>query len=92
MRLLLAFGALLFVTAMDMRAASAQPWCAHYDPYTYNCGFYTFEQCLATVSGVGGVCRRNPRDDSGYDRRPDTPRRGQPDGRRRSPSQGGGLY
>ena len=91
MRLMLAFGVLLFVTAVDMRAAKAQPWCAYYDPYTYNCGFYTFEQCLATVSGVGGVCRRNPRDDSGYDRRPDAPRSG-PDGRRRSPSQGGGLY
>jgi hypothetical protein len=46
-------------------SASAAPWCAWYDAYTYNCGFYTFEQCRATVSGAGGFCYRNVRD-SGY--------------------------
>jgi Protein of unknown function (DUF3551) len=25
-----------------------------------NCGFYSFEQCRATVSGIGGFCMRNP--------------------------------
>ena len=25
-----------------------------------NCGFATLQQCLATVSGVGGSCRPNP--------------------------------
>ena len=25
-----------------------------------NCGFYSFEQCQATVSGIGGFCMRNP--------------------------------
>ena len=24
-----------------------------------NCGFYSFEQCRATVSGVGGFCKAN---------------------------------
>jgi hypothetical protein len=91
MRLIFALGVLLVVTAFDVSGAKAQPWCAYYDAYTYNCGFYTFEQCLATISGVGGACRRNPRDTSGYDRRPDAPRSGT-DGRRRAPSQGGGLY
>jgi hypothetical protein len=26
-----------------------------------NCGFDTFQQCLATISGAGGICERNPR-------------------------------
>jgi len=39
--------------------AVAAPWCAWYDPYTYNCGYYTFEQCLATVRGNGGFCYKN---------------------------------
>jgi hypothetical protein len=91
MRSIVAFCILLFGIAFDVRDAKAQPWCAYYDAYTYNCGFYTFEQCLATISGAGGACRRNPRDTSGNDRRPDTPRSGT-DGRRRAPSQGGGLY
>ena len=42
------------------REARAQ-WCAHYEPYVYNCGFSTFQQCLATISGVGGVCSRDYR-------------------------------
>ena len=46
------------------RDAQAQgkywPWCAYYNAYTYNCGFATFQQCLATISGVGGFCRANP--------------------------------
>jgi hypothetical protein len=31
-------------------------WCANYVNGTTNCGFYTFQQCLAAVSGVGGSC------------------------------------
>jgi len=43
-------------------------WCLFYDPWTYDCGFATLQQCLATSSGVGGQCQPNP---SG----PPTPRR-----------------
>lgn len=25
-----------------------------------NCGYYTFQQCIAAISGVGGYCMRNP--------------------------------
>jgi hypothetical protein len=46
-------------------SAQAGPWCAYYDFSTYNCGFHTFEQCLATVRGAGGWCRPNYREDSG---------------------------
>jgi hypothetical protein len=36
-------------------------WCAHYGTGLegMNCGFYSFEQCPATVSGVGGFCQAN---------------------------------
>jgi hypothetical protein len=47
--------------------AREYPWCAYYDWSTYNCGFVSFRQCLATISGIGGWCQRNPR----YHYRPD---------------------
>jgi hypothetical protein len=31
-------------------------WCAFYDVSTYNCGFYSFEQCYDTLRGAGGSC------------------------------------
>ena len=34
-------------------------FCAVYDFYTRSCGFDTFAQCLATVSGRGGFCEQN---------------------------------
>ncbi len=37
------------------------PWCAQYSRGgSRNCGFTTWEQCRATVSGVGGYCIENP--------------------------------
>jgi hypothetical protein len=61
-----------FTTVFDARSgAYAQgAWCSWYDAYTYNCGFYTYEQCLANIQGVGGWCAPN----AFY-----TPRRGQDD-------------
>ena len=50
--------ALLFLVATTGNAHAA-PWCAFYSASTYNCGFHTYEQCLATVRGVGGWCRQN---------------------------------
>jgi Protein of unknown function (DUF3551) len=36
------------------------PWCAVYgDNAASNCGFLTIEQCMATVSGIGGSCQPN---------------------------------
>jgi hypothetical protein len=34
-------------------------WCALYKEGAVNCGFTTFQQCLATVSGSGGFCTQN---------------------------------
>ena len=40
------------------------PWCANYgggdEGGGSNCGFSTYEQCMATVSGIGGFCDPNP--------------------------------
>lgn len=38
------------------------PYCTEGGWATDNiCRFYTFEQCLTFVQGVGGSCKRNPR-------------------------------
>jgi hypothetical protein len=43
-------------------AAPVYPWCAHYAGRVggTNCGFVSFEQCMAAISGNGGVCNNNP--------------------------------
>jgi Protein of unknown function (DUF3551) len=40
--------------------ARAAAFCAYYFDGATNCGFYTFQQCLADVHGVGGSCYQNP--------------------------------
>jgi uncharacterized protein DUF3551 len=35
------------------------PWCAWYFSEAYDCNYYTLQQCLTTVRGVGGYCREN---------------------------------
>jgi Protein of unknown function (DUF3551) len=37
------------------------PWCAYYASNSggTNCGFYSWEQCMAALSGNGGKCLRN---------------------------------
>jgi hypothetical protein len=54
----------LLVTAVAFgvgfaRAQSA-PWCANLDDGTTQCAYYTEQECLETVSGVGGQCTQNP--------------------------------
>jgi hypothetical protein len=52
--------ALLFLVVGGGPSAHADgPWCAFYDASTYNCGFYSFEQCYENVRGAGGWCRPN---------------------------------
>ena len=52
--------ALLFLVGGGGSSAHADgPWCALYDASTYNCGFYSFEQCYENVRGAGGSCRPN---------------------------------
>lgn len=61
MRLLLILGLFSLAVVVDGRREAAAQWCAQYDDWTSNCGFATFNQCLDTVRGVGGVCRFDPR-------------------------------
>jgi len=43
------------------QAQSNYPWCAYYGSgfSGTNCGFTTFDQCMATVHGIGGFCQLN---------------------------------
>jgi hypothetical protein len=63
MRIVLFALAMFAATAGIDTSAQAQnyPWCAVLDmgDAAYNCGFVNHEQCMATVSGVGGFCEMN---------------------------------
>jgi hypothetical protein len=51
-----------FALAAPARAEIYYPWCAQYGAGGdggRNCGFSTYVQCMATVSGIGGFCERN---------------------------------
>jgi len=59
-----------FVTLIPITAAALAPrpavagynlpWCAtYYDSNVVACSFTSFEQCMASVSGVGGLCTQN---------------------------------
>ena len=59
------FVALMLVTAAVSAARPAAaaynlPWCAtYYNNNVVACSFTSFEQCMASVSGVGGHCTWN---------------------------------
>ena len=52
---------IMFATlSLSIVEASAEaPWCARYPRGVSNCGFHSFQQCMATVSGIGGFCEPN---------------------------------
>jgi hypothetical protein len=54
------------VVNIQPSAAREYPWCANYGPSTRNCGFVSFEQCRATITGTGGFCAPNPMYQAGY--------------------------
>ncbi|MDQ2083704.1 DUF3551 domain-containing protein [Xanthobacteraceae bacterium Astr-EGSB] len=64
MRILLA-AMTAFILAGAVERAAAEPyypWCAELRDRTgssTNCGFTSYDQCMASVSGVGGFCREN---------------------------------
>jgi hypothetical protein len=63
MKIALCFLGMVIATITFGASAHARdyPWCAFYTgPFsTTNCGFDTYQQCLATVSGIGGYCQPN---------------------------------
>jgi hypothetical protein len=50
-----------FIAASTGAQAQNYPWCAVYNmgDAAYNCGFSTYQQCMVTISGMGGFCERN---------------------------------
>jgi hypothetical protein len=51
----------LFFSLVDLARAQNLPWCAIMDnDGTTQCNYYTQQQCLQTLSGIGGECIRNP--------------------------------
>ena len=58
---LLALAALVAAgSATPAAAAISYPWCARYATSGGECSFNTYEQCMATLSGIGGSCTDNP--------------------------------
>jgi hypothetical protein len=61
-------GAAAMLTLMIMvgpHAANASPywpWCSQYydRSLAHACAFANREQCMETISGIGGICYRNP--------------------------------
>ena len=53
----------LSATAARADWAQAAPWCANMGGRDggWDCGYYTFDQCMATARGLGGSCAPNPR-------------------------------
>jgi Protein of unknown function (DUF3551) len=70
MRVLQAAGLIVAIVLAfaDVRPVAAMviyPWCANYGGGgrgygASNCGFVSFQQCLATLWGNGGTCNPNP--------------------------------
>ncbi len=60
-----ALGILITFLAFSGGTAHAQnyPWCAYYDMGEEgggtNCGFVSYQQCMETLSGIGGFCTPN---------------------------------
>src|SRR5262245_42492643 len=60
-------GCVLAMAAPGAGSAQAQyqmaPWCAYLGSWggSYDCSYHTFQQCMATASGIGDICLRNPR-------------------------------
>jgi hypothetical protein len=54
--------ALLLAVPSPATAEVQYPWCAQYRPPldATNCGFTSYPQCMATISGIGGICYPNP--------------------------------
>ena len=72
--MLIALVALVAALVGDVRPSAARewyPWCAQYADIRAitECSFTSFEQCRATVSGIGGSCVQNVRPPPGEPRR-----------------------
>ena len=62
-----ALGAVVGASALDAATTASAgyrtaPWCAALGGRDggWDCGYYSFEQCMATARGLGGFCQPNP--------------------------------
>ena len=62
------------VASHDSFAQSAYdyPWCASYTKTSgaLSCYYTSFQQCMATMRGIGGTCVRSPYDNADLRREP----------------------
>jgi|HubBroStandDraft_6_1064221.scaffolds.fasta_scaffold3115940_2 hypothetical protein len=58
----LALAAILVSVPRSGEAHYNYPWCAQFSDAgsIFSCAFANYAQCLASVSGVGGLCMPNP--------------------------------
>jgi hypothetical protein len=68
MRNITVLASVLAALSLSSSGVDAAPWCAQYSVHggATNCGFYSFQQCLQTVRGIGGFCSQNPFEAYGY--------------------------
>ena len=62
-RTALALLAVTALAALDLRPAAAEnhPWCFQdIGKSATSCAFTSFEQCMETARGLGGICKQNP--------------------------------
>jgi hypothetical protein len=76
-------GAVLCAGVLDSRHVAQggwrqlAPWCAYLGGFSgsFDCSYYSLEQCLATARGLGNYCSPNPRAAYYPPRPPRRPRR-----------------
>jgi len=58
----LAFTTVMMIHSHAANAAPYWPWCSQYFSLgtAHACAFSSWEQCMATVRGIGGYCYTNP--------------------------------
>ena len=56
MRTVSVISIILATLSLTSIGAHAGTWCASYAQGGTNCGFHSFEQCQAAISGNGGFC------------------------------------
>ena len=56
----LAAATVLIALLSNAARAQVPTWCALLDGDQQQCSYFTQQECLETVSGVGGVCILNP--------------------------------
>jgi hypothetical protein len=61
MRTIVLVAAAIAALPLTLNPAKADGgWCAYDVKGATNCGFHTYAQCQANISGIGGYCSPNP--------------------------------